>query len=198
MRIPRHLPNLLTISRLALSPVIAVLFIVDAPWCRFTLLGMIIYCELTDAFDGFLARKFNLVSDLGKLMDPMADSIYRDTIFICLAVVHEVSLFLVLPILYRDSIIATLRAVCAYRGTVLAARTSGKIKAIFQAFIIMVLVLLRIVALYQPFIAENLFLIGNILMSLVCAITLYSGYEYLRAMAPELRTVANTSANSPK
>lgn len=191
--VPRSLPNILTLSRLALSPVIAVLFIIDAPWCRITLLGTIIFCELTDALDGYLARKFSLVTDLGKLLDPMADSIYRDTIFICLAVVHEVSLLLVLPILYRDSVIATLRAVCAYRGAVLAARTSGKIKAIFQAFVILVLVILRIVALYVPAVDDNLFLISNLLMSLVCAVTLYSGYEYLRAMAPELKTVVSPS-----
>ncbi|MBZ0257703.1 CDP-diacylglycerol--glycerol-3-phosphate 3-phosphatidyltransferase [bacterium] len=189
MKIPKHLPNLLTISRLVFSPVIALLFVIDEPWCRIALLGLIIFCEITDALDGYIARKYNLVTDLGKLLDPMSDSIYRDTIFICLAVVHEVSLFLVLPILYRDSIIATLRAVCAYRGAVLAARKSGKIKAIFQAAMILVLVILRIVALYVPTVDENLFLIGNILMALVCAITLYSGYEYLRAMSSELRSV---------
>lgn len=191
MEISKHLPNLLTISRLVLSPVIALFFVIDAPWCRISLLGLIIFCEITDALDGYIARRYNLVTDLGKLLDPMSDSIYRDTIFICLAVVHEVSLFLVLPILYRDSIIATLRAVCAYRGAVLAARKSGKIKAIFQAVMILVLVILRIVALYVPSVDENLFLIGNILMALVCAITLYSGYEYLRAMSSELRSVTN-------
>jgi len=126
------LPNILTSIRLILSPVLAILFLNDGPAARYAILGIVILSELTDLFDGYMARKRGQVTDLGKLLDPMADSIYRDTIFLCLAVVNQVSLFLVLPILYRDSIISTLRTVCAYKGIVLAARMSGKVKAVLR------------------------------------------------------------------
>jgi len=190
------LPNLLTSVRLALSPVLAVLFIYDSPSSRFLILGIVILSELTDMFDGYMARKHGQVTDLGKLLDPMADSIYRDTIFLSLAVQQQVSLFLVLPILYRDSIISTLRTVCAYKGIVLAARISGKIKAVIQATIIIIILILRILSLYYPFFDEVLlYRVSNMLMGVACFVTLYSAYDYLVNLIPILNSL-DTPKNS--
>lgn len=181
-----NLPNFLTSIRIALSPVLALLFLYDSPTARYAILFIIILSELTDLFDGYMARKHGQVTDLGKLLDPMADSIYRDTIFLCLAVKGHASLLLVLPILYRDSVISTLRTVCAYKGIVLAARLSGKMKAIFQAITIIIISCLLILALYSPWLEENLSLIVNVLMALVCCVTLYSAYDYLRGLLPHI------------
>jgi len=185
------LPNLLTSSRLLLSPLLAFLFIFDQeiPGARYWTLAIVVLSELTDLFDGYMARKHGQVSDFGKILDPMADSIYRDTIFLSLAVVHQVSLFLVLPILYRDSIISTLRTVCAYKGIVLAARKSGKMKAIIQATIIIIILLLRIAALHYPVLDDWLYLIANSLMGFACAITLYSAFDYLSNLIPIIMKV---------
>ena len=117
------------------------------------------------------------------------DSIYRDTIFLCLAVVQDVSLLLVLPILYRDSIISTLRTVCAYKGIVVAARWSGKVKAVTQAVVIILILLLRIIALYVPLVADYLYTMANILLSIACIITLYSAVDYLRNLLPLIHKV---------
>lgn len=181
-----NLPNILTSIRLALSPVIAVLLINDNPYSRYVVLFIVLFSEFTDMADGFFARKHGQVTDLGKLLDPMADSIYRDTIFLSLAVAHQVSIFLVLPILYRDSIVSTLRTVCAYNGIVQAARISGKIKAVIQAVIIIIILLLRIFALSNPALESNLYMISNLLMGLACGITLYSGYDYLSNILPRV------------
>lgn len=186
MQLYLNLPNTLTSIRLALSPVLAVLFVYDNPVSRYAILAIVIVSELTDLFDGYMARKHSQVTDLGKLLDPMADSIYRDTIFLCLAVQDRVSLLLVLPILYRDSIIATLRTVCAYKGIVLAARWSGKAKAILQATAIIVIVVLQILAIHLPVIETNLWIMANGIMALVCAVTLYSAYDYLRTLLPRI------------
>ncbi|MFB3788911.1 MAG: CDP-diacylglycerol--glycerol-3-phosphate 3-phosphatidyltransferase [bacterium] len=181
------LPNILTSIRLLLSPVLAILFLNDSPPARYAILGIVILSELTDLFDGYMARKRGQVTDLGKLLDPMADSIYRDTIFLCLAVVGQVSLLLVLPILYRDSIISTLRTVCAYKGIVLAARMSGKVKAVLQAMVIILILLLRILALYIPVLDASLYLVSNLLMAFACVVTLYSAYDYLSNLVPIIR-----------
>jgi len=184
-----NLPNFLTSIRLALSPVLAVLFLNDSPLSRYFVLVIVILSELTDLFDGYMARKRGQVTDFGKILDPMADSVYRDTIFLCLAVVHQVSLFLVLPILYRDSIISTFRTVCAYRGIVLAARWSGKVKAVLQAHVIIIILVLRIVALYYPGLDDYLYSISNFLMGIACVFTLYSAFDYLTKLIPQIREI---------
>jgi CDP-diacylglycerol---glycerol-3-phosphate 3-phosphatidyltransferase len=183
------LPNFLTSIRLALSPVLAILFLNDIPSSRYYVLVIVILSELTDLFDGYMARKRGQVTDFGKILDPMADSIYRDTIFLCLAVVHQVSLFLVLPILYRDSIISTFRTVCAYRGIVVAARWSGKIKAVLQANVIIMILVLRIFALYYPSLDSKLYSIANVLMGFACVVTLYSAFDYLSALIPQIQEI---------
>lgn len=183
-----HIPNAMTAARLALTPALAVLFVLDAPWCRYAALALILVCELTDALDGYLARKWQVVSDWGKLMDPTADRIYRDTVFICLVAIQEASVLLVLPMLFRDHLVYTLRSVCAHRGIILAARSSGKFKAIFQAGAIILIAILRIAALNNTWVQSNLVLIVNSLLAIACILSVYSGLEYIRAIAPSLKT----------
>jgi len=188
-----NLPNVLTSIRLFLSPVLAYLFIYDDLTARYLTLLIVLLSELTDLFDGYMARKRGQVTDFGKILDPLADSIYRDTIFLCLAVDREVSLFLVLPILYRDSIISTLRTVCAYKGIVVAARWSGKLKAVLQAVVIVLILVLRILAHSHPDLAASSYLIANLLMGVACLVTLYSAFDYLSNLIPVI-----LQTNAPK
>lgn len=178
------IPNALTCMRLLLTPVLAVLFLYDSFESRVAILFLIVICELTDMLDGYWARRFHQVTNLGKLLDPMSDSIYRDTIFICLAVIGDVHLLLVLPILYRDSVISTVRTLSAHRGIVVAARTSGKIKAISQAVVIILLAILRILVESNDWVAAYYGLIANGSMAVVCLITLVSAYDYLSTLLP--------------
>lgn len=182
-----NIPNFLTSMRLVISPVIAYFLLLDSLMSCYIVLGLVVFCELTDLADGYMARKHGLVTDLGKLLDPMADSIYRDTIFLSLAVSHQVSLFLVLPILYRDSIIQTLRTVCAYRGIVLAARWSGKIKAVVQAVVILIIIVWRIIGASNGEFAAQLYLYNNLLMGIACGVTLISAVDYLKAQLPMIK-----------
>jgi CDP-diacylglycerol---glycerol-3-phosphate 3-phosphatidyltransferase len=101
--------------------------------------------ELSDLIDGFIARKMNQVTDLGKLIDPMADSIFRLSVFLSFTIgVVDLPLMMVLILFYRDSFISTLRTICALRGVALAARLSGKIKAVLQAVVVLLILLLMI------------------------------------------------------
>lgn len=191
-----NLPTILTSIRLCLSPLLALVFINDSPeWpqLRYLALFIVLMSELTDLFDGYMARKRGQVTDFGKILDPMADSIYRDTIFLSLAVVQQVSLLLVLPILYRDSIIATLRTVSAYKGIVVAARMSGKVKAVVQAVVIILILLLRIIALHYIPLENYLYLISNLLMGVACVVTLYSAVDYIRNLVPEIMKLDQNS-----
>jgi CDP-diacylglycerol--glycerol-3-phosphate 3-phosphatidyltransferase len=156
--------------------------LVALPYILLALLGV---SELSDAFDGYLARKFHQVTDLGKILDPMADSIYRISVFLTFTQPPvNLPLLLVFVFLYRDSVISTLRTICALRGFALAARSSGKIKAVIQAgsaFIILVLMIPYTMG-YLPY--GILRSISITVVSISAAYALYSGVEYLWANRP--------------
>lgn len=138
--------------------------------------------ELSDAFDGYFARKYNQVTDLGKILDPMADSIYRISVFLTFTQPPlNLPLLLVFIFLYRDSVISTLRTICALRGFALAARATGKIKAMIQAGSVFLILLLMI-----PLSLGSLSLtivrdIGIAVVTIAAIYALYSGIDYIYA-----------------
>ncbi len=93
----------------------------------------VILLELSDAFDGMVARARNEVTDLGKIFDPVCDAISRQTIFLSFLIVGIIPMWMFLIFLYRDSLVYLLRIMMAKEGTVMAAKWAGKFKAITQA-----------------------------------------------------------------
>jgi CDP-diacylglycerol---glycerol-3-phosphate 3-phosphatidyltransferase len=137
--------------RIVLSPVFPVLYLerewlgIPLVWLPYILLGLLIVCECSDIFDGMLARKRNEVTDLGKVLDPMADSITHISLFLTFTQGFvALPLLLVFVFLYRDLLISTLRTLCALRGVALAARFSGKMKAVLQAAVAFLIIFLMI------------------------------------------------------
>jgi CDP-diacylglycerol--glycerol-3-phosphate 3-phosphatidyltransferase len=129
---------IVTMSRLFVAPVFAYLFIYsfrssDGTGVLWGAVAIAVFIELSDAVDGLIARQRNEVTNFGKLFDPLCDSLSRQTIFLSFMVSGIIPLWMSLVFLYRDGLMAFLRTLCAYNGTVVAARKSGKLKAIFQA-----------------------------------------------------------------
>lgn len=129
-----------TVLRIFISPLFPILYLgyqwmgIPLVYLPYLLLSLLIISEFSDLFDGFLARKRNQVTDLGKVLDPMADSITRISLFLTFTQGFvQLPLLVVLVFLYRDFFISTLRTLCALRGVALAARFSGKMKAVIQA-----------------------------------------------------------------
>ncbi|MBS0626039.1 MAG: CDP-alcohol phosphatidyltransferase family protein [Verrucomicrobia bacterium] len=151
-----------TLLRILISPLFP-LFYLGYEWLGipfasvpFLMLGLLIISEFSDLIDGFLARSRNQVTDLGKVLDPMADSITRISLFLTFTQgVVQLPLLLVLVFLYRDFFISTLRTLCALRGLALAARFSGKLKAVIQACVAF-LILLLLVAYTQGILSLEL------------------------------------------
>jgi len=130
--------NYLTISRLFVSPIFFWIYLQldHLGWvASLLLLCLLGFSELSDFLDGYVARKYNQVTDLGKILDPMADRLARLGIFLIFTLPPlHLPMMIVFMFLYRDFIISSLRTVCALKGFVLAARMSGKVKAIIQGF----------------------------------------------------------------
>lgn len=111
----------------------------------YVLLSILLVCEITDIFDGLIARRKNIVTDVGKIIDPMADTITHISVFFTFTQgIVSVPLLLVFILLYRELAISALRTLLALKGFVLAARKSGKIKAIMQAIVCFLIVILMI------------------------------------------------------
>ncbi len=126
--------NFITILRVLLAPVIIVLLYSESSTWLFICAGIMIIAELTDAFDGIVARALNQVSDVGKLLDPLSDSLYRSMIFLSFLALGWMPLWMVIIVITRDIIVAYTRIFAGLQNIVMGARQSGKIKAIFQGF----------------------------------------------------------------
>lgn len=136
----------LTGMRLVLAPLVAWSFVsgyADGPVAAWlwTAAGLTLLSELSDAFDGYFARRQGMVTDFGKVFDPAVDSIARLTAFSSFMVCGIIPLWMFLVFMYRDMLMSLLRVVCASRGVVLAARNSGKLKAVIQGVVIGVVLL---------------------------------------------------------
>jgi CDP-diacylglycerol--glycerol-3-phosphate 3-phosphatidyltransferase len=151
----------------------------------YILLFLLCVSELSDAFDGYLARRFHQVTDFGKILDPMADSIYRISVFLTFTQPPvNLPLLLVFVFLYRDSVISTLRTICALRGFALAARSSGKVKAVIQAGSALIILLLLIPYTLGYLSYGLLRGISITAVSIAAVYALYSGIEYIWANRP--------------
>lgn len=178
----------LTLSRILLGPLFLVVFLyyssfnITLFWLPYILLLLAALSELSDLFDGALARKHNKVTDLGKLLDPMADSIFRLSVLLAFTQgMIQLPLLLVCVFFYRDMVISTLRTLCALRGFALAARLSGKIKAVVQAVIVFFILILMIPYSLGCLDVEMLRAISFYSVLIGAIYTLYSGTEYVMA-----------------
>lgn len=149
------------------------------PYLLLALLGI---AEFSDLADGYLARRYNEVTELGKILDPMADSIYRLSIFLTFTLPPiRLPMILLFVLFYRDTFISTLRTLCALRGFTLAARMSGKLKAVMQALTALALIALLIPYSLNELSEERLSAISTVLVSCTSLYTVLSGGEYLYA-----------------
>lgn len=127
-----NLPNQLTLSRIFLAPVIIVLLYFPAFWTCFLAGLLFIVAAFTDLFDGYLARKGNQVTPLGKFLDPLADKVLVSSVLIMLVQNGWVQAWIAIVIICRDIMVTGLRAIAADEGIVIAADKYGKAKTVLQ------------------------------------------------------------------
>ncbi len=180
--------NYLTLIRIFISPIFLLIYVqhdtfyISSVVLPYVLLSLLIISEVSDALDGYIARRYQQVTDLGKLLDPMADSIARISAFLTFTQPPvQVPLLLVFVFIYRDSVVSTLRTICALKGFALAARPSGKLKAVIQAIVVIAIVLLMIPHSLGKMSTEALQWISTFLVSLAAIYTVYSGIDYIHA-----------------
>ena len=125
-------PNWITAARLPLAPLAIAFLITGTLWGTVAAAALALLLELTDILDGWMARKYGVVTDFGKLFDPFSDAFSRYTLFLGLFAIGAADIWMIVAIFYRDSSVSFFRSIAATHNQVLAARRSGKIKAIVQ------------------------------------------------------------------
>ena len=177
---------ILTLSRIVICPIFLVVYLyyprmgIPLTVTPYILLFLLLICELSDIFDGVVARRQKQVTELGKILDPMADSIVRISLFLCFTQgVIQLPLLIVLIFVVRDAVISTLRTLCALRGTALSARMSGKLKAVLQAVAIFIILLLMIPFTLGYVSLEMLQTVSLWVVFVTAIYTVISGFEYI-------------------
>lgn len=167
-----NLPNKLTMFRILLIPILVVVMMMSSDVKFLYALVIFAVASITDTLDGIIARKYNLITDFGKFMDPLADKLLVISMMICLIEVNVIPAWIVIIIVARELSVSIMRAIAAANGKVIAAAKSGKAKTVSQMFTIVFLLLGR-------YLDNNIIIIiGNIGLYVATALTLYSGWEY--------------------
>lgn len=166
-----NLPNKLTVLRVLMIPffVVFMLLPIAGTYDKWIALGLFIIASLTDMLDGKIARKYNLVTNFGKFMDPLADKLLVCSALICLIDTGAIPSWMVIVIIAREFIISGFRLIASDNGVVIAASYWGKFKTVFQ----MVMICLMIADL------EVLALVTDIVMWIALILTVVSLLDYL-------------------
>jgi len=137
-----NLPNKITVARMAMVPffVFFLLLTPQIPYFKWIAFVIFVVASLTDLIDGKIARKYNLVTNFGKFMDPLADKLLVCSALICLIELERLSAVIVTIIIAREFIISGFRLVAADKGVVIAASNWGKFKTTFQMLMVCLLI----------------------------------------------------------
>ncbi len=166
--------NALTFFRFVLSAAFIAVYYLDIPYSSMTMLVIFVVASFTDFLDGYIARKYNQITVLGKLIDPLADKVL---VFSALLIFVESNIVAALPviiILSRDLMVGIFRAIAAQKDVVISANIYGKFKTVVQ--MISVITILFALSMASTLLQS----IGVYLLYFATVLTILSGYIYVR------------------
>jgi CDP-diacylglycerol--glycerol-3-phosphate 3-phosphatidyltransferase len=131
-----NLPNILTIGRILITPLFIILLFYDHPYAKSWALFIFVTAMLTDIFDGYYARKYNLVTDYGRFLDPLADKVMVLSALISFAVMDVIPFWMVSLIIFRDVFVTGLRMAMSSKNKTMITSKIAKRKTLSQVLII--------------------------------------------------------------
>lgn len=184
MKIDLNLPNKLTIIRIVLTPVFLFLFFAEfIPFNYIFALIVFAVAAITDFADGKIARSRNIITNFGKIADPIADKILTTTTLLCFMQKNLCSIWVILLILTREFVVSAIRITAASQGSVIPANIYGKIKTIMQMVFSVIIILLIALQGAIGFTIPHFEIISAVMMWILAVITLVSGVIYIKDSA---------------
>ncbi|HTG81157.1 MAG TPA: CDP-diacylglycerol--glycerol-3-phosphate 3-phosphatidyltransferase [Geobacteraceae bacterium] len=178
-----NLPNILTLLRIALIPLMSVLLLSSSREAGFWAAAVFAVASVTDWLDGYLARRMQIVTTFGKFLDPIADKLIVTAALVMILPFNRVPAWMVLVILGREIIITGLRGLASTEGIVIPASNLGKFKTIFQIVAILGLLLHYdyhwFFAMNSPYLCVNMHNVGLFYLWIAFVLTVWSGIDYL-------------------
>jgi cardiolipin synthase len=180
------IPNLLTLSRIAVIPLLVLLFYWDSPMSGWVALGLFTVAAITDFFDGYFARSLDQHSILGRMLDPIADKLFVASVVLMLVAFDRAPVLAALVILCRELLVSGLREFLAEIRVSMPVSRLAKWKTFIQMFALGFLLVGEVgPSFFHP--AVTTMLIGEILIWVAATLTLVTGYDYLRAVWKHLQ-----------
>ena len=182
-----NLPNKLTIARVIMIPLVMVCYMIDAiPYGKLIAMGLFIIAAATDFLDGYIARKYNLVTDFGKFLDPIADKLLVASVLFMIAIDGTIpnpwGVIVVTIIMSRELIIDAFRLIASTKGIVMAADIFGKAKTMVQCWTMPLCILLAFFEQCTSVGGAGLLtfqVICYVLVGLSTVLTVISGVNYI-------------------
>jgi len=168
-----NLPNIITLMRISVVPFLFILL--TEPGKKLSLILAILFAvaSITDMLDGYLARKYNMITTMGKFLDPLADKLIVNTAMILMIPFGWIPAWIVAITIIRDLIVDGIRSIASSEGLYIQASRLGKQKTIAQLFAVTALMI------HYPFLGIDSHLVGMVLLYIGLLLTIYSGLDYL-------------------
>ncbi len=170
----KNLPNHLSILRLALIPAVVICLYFPGRMGSFLAALFFGIAALTDLLDGFYARRYRVVTALGKFLDPLADKILISVTMIMLLTLNRIPTWIVMVIVARELAVTGLRSIAVVEGQVIDASALGKYKFIFQV------VALLCLSLHYQYLQIDFHVVGMVFLWVALVLTVWSGWVYFR------------------
>lgn len=167
-----NLPNTISLVRIGVIPILFFLLLSPGPLMSIVIAILFIAAALTDLLDGYVARKYHIVTTMGKFLDPIADKLIVNTAMIMLIPIGRIPTWIVAIIIIRDFIVDGIRNIASSEGLVIDASPLGKRKTLCQIFAVSALMI------HYPFFGADAHAVGMVILSIALILTILSGIEY--------------------
>jgi CDP-diacylglycerol--glycerol-3-phosphate 3-phosphatidyltransferase len=172
MREVINLPNTISLVRIGVIPVLFFLLLSPGPLMSTVIAALFIAAALTDLLDGHVARKYHIVTTMGKFLDPIADKLIVNTAMILLIPIGRIPTWIVAIIIIRDFIVDGIRNIASSEGLIIDASPLGKRKTLCQIFAVSALMI------HYPFFGADAHAVGMVILYIALVLTVLSGFDY--------------------
>jgi CDP-diacylglycerol--glycerol-3-phosphate 3-phosphatidyltransferase len=182
-----NLPNKITIGRIIAAPFFMIFLLIDNMYFRYLATLLFVTAALTDAYDGYLARKTGVITGFGKFMDPLADKVLVSTAFIAFVALGYVQTWMILVIILREFLVTGLRSLAAYKGVVIMPSYVAKWKTGCQMTVItVILIYINLRSTLVPLgynwsilTTDSVFFVFDVMIFITMLLTVGTGIDYL-------------------